>query len=998
MRIGANASDEAPDGGMDGTHFVLTLTEGPVLLVGWNMTSWPSLAEVGTRRRELVARVGRAALRLRLAGTPTVAHAQLAAQQVYVGAAPGMISNRAGAVMGPDLLLAGELSPSALAAATLPVAALTTAGAAAGTPVATIVGISMAAVVSGALLLGVAIGYRRRDPPSMPEDHAPPLPLKPPAAALDAPPPAEPVTSPPLAEHQAAVGLPLEPTATVPSVPSVPDGVSNSDSASGITVAVPLQAPTTSAQLPPMALPLQTLPFVAASGEPPAATESPPALRPLPPLSSAMWLSTGAAVRLKRPRARRLAPTLAPPLPSPPDVTPTVPSAHAHAVSRSQVRWHRAVALQREGRGGQGSRLLVPPSRPPPPIPMPNTPQPEPVAAPTFEVPAPAPTLPTVEAPAEQALSATEVPAAEPVPPMSLPEAVPVTLTPIERFGHQAERAVAKQCVHVKLDVARRRIELLQPIKFQGSKHGDGAQYKFPRTAEAICKEVSIAYQICNDLLVSHGLEALGLCIEGHTSASINGHQESLEISTKRSSRCERSIKEHTLARNTPRAHADAMWGHAIETLISHRGYGSTQPLPGFDDGENYEENRRVEMRLLEPGEEGYCSTFAAVAARAAPPPGTARKATADKARSSASSSARLGEPSTFGNSAGTFSKVGIGPTVRQSAPPTARPRSTLGGTHHGHCWLRQSPQVGPNQPQGGRAPATAAIALAIDPDGTTTALKLQQKRVGKQAGPHSMPSSSSRRIAPRLASTSSERPAAAVGASALAACEPDSVAAAAAAAAAEAAAEAEAALKLVALRTVDAPSAPVPHISIAQQELQESSRKGQSRRSVAAAERGATEQLNALLGGHGGSARFAASSKPEDKAHRALVKGVHGVLTGVRMGHGADGASCARGGALYTQQSRHLSQWDSLFTLQSAGAATGVSHVVSHCVLEERPLEPGFDGGGGVMLGLMSLNKMDEVQALIVIAGAARKWTQLRDRAMAHKAERAASTLAMLE
>jgi hypothetical protein len=59
--------------------------------------------------------------------------------------------------------------------------------------------------------------------------------------------------------------------------------------------------------------------------------------------------------------------------------------------------------------------------------------------------------------------------------------------------------------------------------------------------------------------------------------------------------------------------HADLVCRVDINEVISHRGYGSTMPLAGFDDGGNYEENRRVEMRLLEPGEEGYRSDFVKV-------------------------------------------------------------------------------------------------------------------------------------------------------------------------------------------------------------------------------------------------------------------------------------------------------------------------------------------------------------------------------------------------
>jgi len=335
----------------------------------------------------------------------------------------------------------------------------------------------------------------------------------------------------------------------------------------------------------------------------------------------------------------------------------------------------------------------------------------------------------------------------------------------LERFGAQAERKVARQCLLVKLRVAKRRIELLQPVQFHGSKHEGGVDvYIEPLLAEAICKEVAVALQILNELLVGNGFAPLGLCVEGHTSASIHGHEESLMISTTRAERCETSIKEHTLARTSARleeddqamiakiaegrlltiddrtqfpkgrgrersvaqaagatgvvmacteefwadlgvignaklgkrltslvkmakgstfpnesfpnnsgrtgqptwhvvpsmdalqtaakdmsvkarAEADQVWGLPIDQLIVHRGYGSTKPLPGYDSDENFEQNRRVEMRLLEPGEDGYCGSFAEaqVAARtprqpvdAAAPPSTATAETNPKLAASA--------------------------------------------------------------------------------------------------------------------------------------------------------------------------------------------------------------------------------------------------------------------------------------------------------------------------------------------------------------------------
>ena len=435
---------------------------------------------------------------------------------------------------------------------------------------------------------------------------------------------------------------------------------------------------------------------------------------------------------------------------------------------------------------------LQPPPEPESPLPVPPTPppqpdpkdvrhwlpvlEPEPKPPPSEGIPVPATAalqdaqlrlLPTLRL--GRGMLLQQAPAPAPAPALQK-KAAPVRPPPskeaLERFGAQAERKVARQCLLVKLRVAKRRIELLQPVQFHGSKHEGGVDvYIEPLLAEAICKEVAAALQILNELLVGNGFAPLGLCVEGHTSASIHGHEESLMISSTRAERCETSIKEHTLARTSARlddeehamiakiaqgrwltiddrtqfpkgrgrersvaqaagdtgvvmacnaefwadlgvignakpgkrltslvqmakgatfpnesfpnnsgrtgqltwhvvpsmaalqtaakdmsvkarAEADQVWGLPIDQLIVHRGYGSTKPLPGYDSDGNFEQNRRVEMRLLEPGEDGYCGSFAEaqVAARTparqtvdtAAPPSTATDETNPKLAASA--------------------------------------------------------------------------------------------------------------------------------------------------------------------------------------------------------------------------------------------------------------------------------------------------------------------------------------------------------------------------
>ena len=159
-----------------------------------------------------------------------------------------------------------------------------------------------------------------------------------------------------------------------------------------------------------------------------------------------------------------------------------------------------------------------------------------------------------------------------------------------------AERKVKRECEHVVLEMARLKIETLVPIQFYGSQHEEGVDVYFhPLVAEHICLEVAKAFAICNDVLQSHGLRPLGLSVEGHTSATPHGEQESLRISTRRALRCRGSIERHL--RSLARPHQE----RALRELISHCGWGCSRPLRAWDDGGNYELNRRVEMVLVPP-------------------------------------------------------------------------------------------------------------------------------------------------------------------------------------------------------------------------------------------------------------------------------------------------------------------------------------------------------------------------------------------------------------
>ena len=158
----------------------------------------------------------------------------------------------------------------------------------------------------------------------------------------------------------------------------------------------------------------------------------------------------------------------------------------------------------------------------------------------------------------------------------------------------------------VRLDMEKRQIVLLHPINFYGSKYKDGVDiFKEPEIAEQICHEAVRCLVVCNEILAERGLEPCQLDVQGHTSASIHGADESLSISTKRATRCSDRMRQEM------REVCPELSEEHLEDQIWPNGFGNTRPLPGFDDGgghrlSGYEENRRVELHLVSPGEPGY--------------------------------------------------------------------------------------------------------------------------------------------------------------------------------------------------------------------------------------------------------------------------------------------------------------------------------------------------------------------------------------------------------
>jgi len=83
------------------------------------------------------------------------------------------------------------------------------------------------------------------------------------------------------------------------------------------------------------------------------------------------------------------------------------------------------------------------------------------------------------------------------------------------------------------------------------------------------------------------GRRPFGLRIGGHTSESFLSESHSKKLSKARAEAILKLVKSQLASKTTANGTLEAV------------GYGSTQRLPGFDDGGNYLENRRVDAMLL---------------------------------------------------------------------------------------------------------------------------------------------------------------------------------------------------------------------------------------------------------------------------------------------------------------------------------------------------------------------------------------------------------------
>jgi len=200
------------------------------------------------------------------------------------------------------------------------------------------------------------------------------------------------------------------------------------------------------------------------------------------------------------------------------------------------------------------------------------------------------------------------------------------TLDQFEEIAQEAEAEVQRLNLQfIKLCMDARRIES-QQISFHGS-GPESADFSEVQTAHGICDDVAKVMHACNAILDAKGLRRFGLSVEGHTSAPASKEKDNEEkfneqkVPLHRRGTRATASKEREKVDYTPMHKADPHGLIALSTkracTVARRiertyktfagstltaqavGHGANRPLPGYDDGKNHPENRRVEFRLL---------------------------------------------------------------------------------------------------------------------------------------------------------------------------------------------------------------------------------------------------------------------------------------------------------------------------------------------------------------------------------------------------------------
>ena len=155
---------------------------------------------------------------------------------------------------------------------------------------------------------------------------------------------------------------------------------------------------------------------------------------------------------------------------------------------------------------------------------------------------------------------------------------------------------------------------MLKSIEFHGSKTKSvgglqGASLEEPEAVHQVCNETALAVLTCNKILEEHKLRTFGLLVAGHTSGKWVQPEDfditklvyrqsapGYDISVNRA-KVVCNILNAEMSKVSPTSGLQEKVHQLAK--VEYKGYGCAQPLEGFDDGENHEENRRVEFKLI---------------------------------------------------------------------------------------------------------------------------------------------------------------------------------------------------------------------------------------------------------------------------------------------------------------------------------------------------------------------------------------------------------------
>jgi len=130
-------------------------------------------------------------------------------------------------------------------------------------------------------------------------------------------------------------------------------------------------------------------------------------------------------------------------------------------------------------------------------------------------------------------------------------------------------------------------------LAFAGATGGaDKPVFVDEAAGQSMCDELAAQLHNMNHQAASEGRPPYRLWVEGHVSAALYGAAHARRLSRERAQVCAGLIQKQLRAIDGYLNVAQA------EALVVAIGMGHTRPLPGYDDGGNYTNNRRVEFHI----------------------------------------------------------------------------------------------------------------------------------------------------------------------------------------------------------------------------------------------------------------------------------------------------------------------------------------------------------------------------------------------------------------